>query len=917
MPAPHDPSGHGSPRAVLAPCAPADQNGDTVTGDAAILPSLVPLPAAMAEGAGAAFPLSSGTTVAGDAEAVDALVSLLHARTGMRLERSEDGAIVLRVEKGRPPESYQIAAGEASIVVTGADAAGLFYGVQTLGQLARRERDGWAVPAVEIADAPRFAYRGVMLDVARHFLSVETVEAYIDRAATLKLNALHLHLSDDQGWRLQLDSRPLLTERSSGSSVGGDPGGYYTKDDYRRIVEHAASRHMTVVPEFDMPGHTHAITIAYPELMEEPAISDHIREIAAAYGGDLPRNGVDYDGMAVGFSSLKTRDEATYDFVADVFGELAAVTPGPYLHFGGDESLATSDDDFDVFVSRVSSIIADLGKTPVAWHEAGSAKGIADSTIGQYWGFMTPTDGMDDKARAFVANGAQLILSPADAIYLDMKPTAASELGLTWANGPTSVERSYGWEPSTIIPGITDADILGIEAPLWTETIRDLADIDRMAFPRIASAAEAAWSPSTAENEERTWESFRRRVGAMGPLWTSLGIGYLASDEIPWARGPMTTVIHSVRVVDGGRITDDAWVAFDGDRIAGTGRGDAWRPLVGERDAVVDGAGRYLTPGFIDLHGHGGAGRSYDDGAEAIRAARALHRAHGTTRAVISLVTASLDDLEERTAVVADLVQTDADVLGSHLEGPFLDIARKGAHDPALLRHPVASDLARLLAAGGGTVRQVTLAPELPGGLDAVRAVVAAGAVAAVGHTSAGREAATRAFDAGATLVTHAFNAMPGMNHREPGPVGAATADPRVTLEIIADGVHVDGEVVRIAFAAAPGRIALVTDAMAAAGAADGRYELGSLEVDVVDGVARLTIDGSIAGSTLTQDAALRNAVGYGVALPDAVEALTRTPARVLGRDDLGRLEPGCLADAVLLDADLAVVKVWVAGTEA
>ena len=380
-------------------------------------------------------------------------------------------------------------------------------------------------------------------------------------------------------------------------------------------------------------------------------------------------------------------------------------------------------------------------------------------------------------------------------------------------------------------------------------------------------------------------------------------------------RRGVTSVIHSVRLVDGGRITDDAWVAFAGERVAGTGTGDDWRPLVDDTDTIVDGAGDYLTPGFIDLHGHGGAGRSYDEGAPAIRAARAMHRAHGTTRAVISLVTAPLEDLEHRAAVVADLVATDPDILGSHLEGPFLDPAHKGAHDPAQLRHPSPGDVSRLLAAGNGTVRQVTLAPELPGGLDAVRAVVGAGAVAAVGHTGADRDASAQAFDAGAALVTHAFNAMPALHHRAPGPVGAATADARVTLEIVADGVHVDPEVVRIAFAAAPGRIALVTDAMAAAGSADGRYALGALSVDVVDGVARLAGDGTIAGSTLTQDVALRNAVRFGVPLEEAVDALTRTPARVLGRDDLGRLEPGCFADAVLLDDELRIVAVWAAGS--
>jgi N-acetylglucosamine-6-phosphate deacetylase len=379
------------------------------------------------------------------------------------------------------------------------------------------------------------------------------------------------------------------------------------------------------------------------------------------------------------------------------------------------------------------------------------------------------------------------------------------------------------------------------------------------------------------------------------------------------------TIIHSVTLVDGGVVQDDAWVAFDGDRVAGTGHGDTWRPLASGDDTVVDGTdaagrGAVLTPGFVDLHGHGGGGFSYDDGPDAIRAARALHRAHGTTRAVISLVTAPLETLERRAAMVADLVATDPEILGSHLEGPFLDPEHKGAHDETLLRAPSPDAVQRLLDAGRGTIRQVTIAPELDGAMDAIRFLTAAGTAAAVGHTGADADAASAAFDAGATILTHAFNAMPGLHHRDPGPVGAAASDARVTVEVIADGVHLDPRVVRIAFDAAPGRIALVTDAMAAAGSADGRYDLGTLEVEVTDGIARLVHGGAIAGSTLTQDAALRLAVAAGVALEDAVAALTRTPADAIGRDDLGRLEPGSLADAVLLDAALAVRDVWVAG---
>jgi hexosaminidase len=486
------------------------------------------------EASTAAFVLDTDVAVTGDPAAVDALDALLTARTGLTLGERGTRTIELRVDAGDTPESYALTVDADIVRITGADAAGLFYGVQTLGQLITPVDDGWHVPAVTITDAPRFEYRGVMLDVARHFHPTETVKAYIDRAASLKFNALHLHLTDDQGWRLELSSRPALTEVASGTSVGGDPGGFFTKADYAEIVAYAASKHMIVVPEIDMPGHTHAAGLAYPELVEEPVITDHMREIVRDYGGEIPQNGVPYDGMAVGFSSLRIHEEATYDFVADVFGELAGMTPGPYLHLGGDEALGTAPEDFAVFVERVSTLIADLGKTPVTWHEAGAAPGLHPDTVGQYWGFVTPTDGMDDKTRAFVANGSRVILSPADAVYLDMKPTPDSTLGLTWANGHTSVERAYSWEPSDVIAGIVDDDILGVEAPLWTETVRDLDGIDTLAFPRIAAAAEAAWSPATGESDLRTWESFRERVGAMGPLWTAMGIGFLASDEIPW-----------------------------------------------------------------------------------------------------------------------------------------------------------------------------------------------------------------------------------------------------------------------------------------------------------------------------------------------------------------------------------------------
>lgn len=371
-------------------------------------------------------------------------------------------------------------------------------------------------------------------------------------------------------------------------------------------------------------------------------------------------------------------------------------------------------------------------------------------------------------------------------------------------------------------------------------------------------------------------------------------------------------VVHSARIVSGGSVVEDGWIHIEEGVIVGRGTGSGWQPA----DSVVDargagGEGAILVPGFIDIHGHGGAGAAFDDGVEAIRTARAMHRAHGTTRAVVSLITAPLDRLAERVGMVADLMQTDHDLLGSHLEGPFLDPGHKGAHDPELLRVPAPADVQRLLDAGRGTVRQVTLAPELPGGMEAIRLVVAAGAAAAVGHTDADDDTLRAAFDAGATILTHAFNAMRPLHHRDPGPVLTAAHDERVTLEAIADNIHLHPHVIRLLFDEAPGRVALVTDAMAAAGSADGDYMLGSLHVTVVNGVARVD-SGSIAGSTLTQDVALRRAVEAGAPLTDAVDALTRTPARAIGVGaQLGELSPGWLGDAVLLNRELDVVTVW------
>ncbi|WP_134740373.1 N-acetylglucosamine-6-phosphate deacetylase [Nocardioides sp. 503] len=364
-------------------------------------------------------------------------------------------------------------------------------------------------------------------------------------------------------------------------------------------------------------------------------------------------------------------------------------------------------------------------------------------------------------------------------------------------------------------------------------------------------------------------------------------------------------LIAAARVVTPTRVLAPGWVFVEGDRVVAVGEGAPGRP------AEVDQPGATLVPGFVDVHVHGGGGASFDTGtADAAAAVTRAHLAHGTTTMVASLVTATPERL---LASVAELAVAAADgvVAGIHLEGPWLSPKRAGAHDPALLTEPDPALLEALLEAGRGQVRMVTLAPELPGGLDAVRRLAAAGVVAAIGHTEATYDQARAALDAGARVGTHLFNAMRPLHHREPGPIAALLERPDACVELIADGVHVHPAALRLAAEAKPERIVLVTDAMAAAAAADGDYRLGRMTVTVRDGVARLAEGGAIAGSTLTLAAAVRYAVQVtGLPLVDAVRAATSTPAEMLGLEGVGSLVPGHRADLVVLDEHLDVQRV-------
>ncbi|GLU89226.1 family 20 glycosylhydrolase [Agromyces sp. NBRC 114283] len=534
---------------VLAGCAPQPNGAD--------VPRIIPAPASFEQLDAEPFRLddTSRVLVVGDAGTAPALLAAqLRLATGAEVPvvaGSEDEAgpadVLIAVEAGAAEASVPAApAAEAYRLTTGADGArieaaspaGAFWASRSLLQLlpaailssgeaaqaARTPEGGWTAPAVRIDDAPRFAYRGAMLDVARHFLPVGDVERYVDQLAMLKLNVLHLHLTDDQGWRLQIDAWPELTGIGASTSTGGDGGGFYTKDDFRRLVAYAAERHVTIVPEVDLPGHTNAALSAYPEL--------NCDGVAPA----------PYEGVEVGFSSLcaaPERAEATDRFLADVTRELAELTPGPWIHLGGDESLATSEADYLDLVRRMTSAGAATGKTIIGWHELGASPELPPGTVGQYWDYATPREetGSEADVRSFLDQGGRIVFSPADVAYLDMVyPDAPSfegrELGQDWADGDTSLAEAYGWDPAAIVPGVGDDDILGVEAPIWTETMRTLDEVEFMAFPRILAIAEIAWSPAAPDGRDEA--AFFGAVAGYGERLEAMSVPYHRMPEVPW-----------------------------------------------------------------------------------------------------------------------------------------------------------------------------------------------------------------------------------------------------------------------------------------------------------------------------------------------------------------------------------------------
>ena len=496
-------------------------------GGAVGQPALLPAPASASFPDAAPFVVTTATPIvapAGDAEA-ERIGRFLDDLVGVDIDGAPAGGepagpIVLDRRPDRADlgaEGYELVVAADGVTITAAETAGLFYGVQTLRQLMPPAVEHTAalpsplpVPVGRVLDRPRFAWRGAMLDVARHFRTVDDVKRYVDLMALYKLNRLHLHLSDDQGWRIEIPGRPALTEIGGSSEVGGGPGGFYTTEDYAEIVRYAAERFVVVVPEIDLPGHTNAALAATPEVTCD---------------GEAPPL---YTGIRVGFSTVCVEKEETYRFVDDVVAALVDLTPGPVIHLGGDEVHELSPEQYVQFMTRAQAIVREHGKRFEAWDEvAETGLPLSPGAIVQVWRPQTP-EASAHVADA-VARGAQLVLSPADRIYLDMKPDSSAAIGLTWA-GLNGVRDAYDWDPAALVPGVPESAILGVEAPLWAETLGSFSDVTLMAFPRLAGVAEIAWSPQAG----RSWDSYRRRLAAHAPRWTALGITFDRSAEVPW-----------------------------------------------------------------------------------------------------------------------------------------------------------------------------------------------------------------------------------------------------------------------------------------------------------------------------------------------------------------------------------------------
>ncbi|PYG00224.1 hexosaminidase [Georgenia satyanarayanai] len=531
-------------------------------------PTVLPRPVSVEHDADAdPFVLTPDSRIVAAGEAAEAgafLASVLRPSTGYELPVVTEGGhgadITLQVGAEHAVEGYEdsaeaytLGSGADGVVVSAASAHGVFNGVQTLRQLfpAFVEHDEvtagpWTVPAVSVLDSPRFDYRGIMLDVARSFQTVDEVKQFIDSLVQLKMNHLHLHLADDQGWRIEITNEGRVEgddiDYTRLTSVSGqtamteqgyedEPGrtGFYTQEDYAEIVDYAAQRHVVVVPEIDTPGHTQAALHAIPQLNTEGAAPEPDPQT-----GVPPAHGTG----EVGHSTLDTRNEVTYTFLEHVWSQIAELTPGPYLHIGGDESHVTEEEDYIFFMERMIDVVEDLGKEPFGWNELALAD-VHEGNVLQMW--SAGTAGAAVAPERVNENGARMVVSDAPRAYLDQRydgddpedpDDSVSPIGLSWAcPDECTVERYYDWDPQELFPDVNTEGFLGVEGPLWSETVRGIAQAQWLVLPRAATVLEIGWTPQ----EDRELEDFFGRLATLGGRLTLQDHNFYATPEVEWA----------------------------------------------------------------------------------------------------------------------------------------------------------------------------------------------------------------------------------------------------------------------------------------------------------------------------------------------------------------------------------------------
>lgn len=409
-------------------------------------------------------------------------------------------------------EGYKLTINEELMFLEANSNKGVFYGLQTILQLLATNKEGEvsSIPTGVIVDYPRFEYRSFMLDVVRHFLTVDEVKKFIDVIALYKINFLHLHLTDDQGWRIEIDSWPDLTLIGGQSEVGGEPSGFYTKEDYQAILAYAAERFITVVPEIDMPGHINAALNAYPELTCD--------DVAPPV----------YTGTGVGFSSICVGDEDADRFMKDVIREVAEMTPGPYIHIGADEVFLLEKYRFKLFVDAAQAEIESHGKKMIGWNESVEST-LDNNDVIQFW-----KDDLAYQAKHAADAGAEIIMSPWYRAYYGDYQTEQGGINigevLYGGNLATTVKEAYEWNPANYVYGVDESHILGVESCIWSEVTDLIEEFEYFVYPRLMGHAEIGWSPQN----QRVWSNYRNRLNNHEVVMDAYNINYYDSPYLEW-----------------------------------------------------------------------------------------------------------------------------------------------------------------------------------------------------------------------------------------------------------------------------------------------------------------------------------------------------------------------------------------------